>query len=518
MPQPALPDLIAAAAQADEPGFIPVSPIKPGGVDPLGLRQINFDLMDQVFPGLNNVARHIRPFVVVAWACRRAAQLAPNQGVDRIPVDDLVDFVNRIEVIYAWSQILRNPEAELPGRQFLARLLRVDRWTFGGPAWTKLCSARRDSTAFTAAINYGPGLKALGWVTPHTEHPRVLFATDDADPALDAFESVIADRLDHPAFCRFGAVEVTTSETKAWSESWALENLTDAEKRVMANMLRGTAAPPSRRSGCALMIEAAKYTSTAVAGAVRAAMAGAPSNFVPSSDLDGALKAWRRVQVRQLFRLSLEALFYWVFLEIGGGTKSTETLVTAFLVQATRRSADGTARDWLDATSVITAAPTALMDCIEDALDAPPHVDLASTIADGIAFCLAEPPPQELDHERADRLPLSRARREAGARVDAPARDFLRHVLESWVLAQHAYWSIGRGLADARAHGKTILRLKVVLDEGGWTHAPGVSRAAVPVPTADRLQTALNLVGECGLLPVLPTAVTEPIAQERPPD
>jgi hypothetical protein len=90
---------------------------------------------------LNNVARHIRPFVVVAWACRRAARLAGDKDADRIPVDDLVDFVNRIEVIYAWSQILRNPEVELPGRQFLARLLRVESTIFGGPEWKKLCSS-----------------------------------------------------------------------------------------------------------------------------------------------------------------------------------------------------------------------------------------------------------------------------------------------------------------------------------------------------------------------------------------
>ena len=57
-------------------------------------------------------------------------------------------------------------------------------------------------------------------------------------------------------------------------------------------------------------------------------------------------------------------------------------------------------------------------------------------------------------------------------------------------------------LADARAQGKTILRLNVVLDEGGWTHAPDVSQAPIPVPTADRLQTALNLVQECGFLSV----------------
>ena len=54
-----------------EPKFAAAVPARFGGVDPVGLRQINFDLLDQVFPGLNNVARHIRPFVVVTWAWRR---------------------------------------------------------------------------------------------------------------------------------------------------------------------------------------------------------------------------------------------------------------------------------------------------------------------------------------------------------------------------------------------------------------------------------------------------------------
>jgi len=77
---------------------------------------------------------------------------------------------------------------------------------------------------------------------------------------------------------------------------------------------------------------------------------------------------------------------------------------------------------------------------------------------------------------------------------------FIRHVLEYWVLAQHVYWSVGRGLADARARGKTLLRLKIVLEEGGWTLAPGVSRGSLPVPTPDRLETALGLATECGLV------------------
>jgi hypothetical protein len=66
-------------------------------------------------------------------------------------------------------------------------------------------------------------------------------------------------------------------------------------------------------------------------------------------------------------------------------------------------------------------------------------------------------------------------------------------------LAQHAYWSVGRGRADARAQGKTLLRLKVILDEQGWTLAPGLSRGSPPEPTPDRLRTMISLATESGL-------------------
>ena len=59
---------------------------------------------------------------------------------------------------------------------------------------------------------------------------------------------------------------------------------------------------------------------------------------------------------------------------------------------------------------------------------------------------------------------------------------------------------LGRGLADARARGKTILRLKVVLEDGGWTLTPGVASGSLPRPTADRLRTAISLAHECGFI------------------
>ena len=472
-----------------------------GGVDPLGLRQINFDLMDQVFPGLNNVARHIRPFVVVAWAWRRANQLAKDRGSDKIPVDHLQDFVDRIEVIYVWSQFLRNPEADLPGRQVLGNLLQAKEWPFGGSAWRQRREIRRYSTALTAPINYGPALKMLGWVKTHHKYSEILIPTAAASPALDAFEAKIADHLGHPAFNKFGSVVVTGKEARKWSEAWALEGVTKAEAHAMTEMLFGAGAPICRQMGGELMFAAAKHVSTINADLLRGTMAGPPSAFTPPAHLVGTWQAWRRIQVRQLFRLSLEALFYWTLVSLEGKPKGTDALVDEFLGQASSLPKRTSARKWLGAALSSATGPTELMKKIEEALNVPSVPVLAPSIAAGLAFCLADASQQEshFDFERPDRLPSFRARNEARAREEGSIKDFVRHVFESWVLAQHVYWSVGRGLADARAQGKTLLRLRIMLDEGGWTLAPGASHGSTPVPTPDRLRTMVSLARECGL-------------------
>jgi hypothetical protein len=499
MAQLSLAELTARAAAAEEPGFTPATAPKLGGVDPLGLRQVNFDLMDLVFPGLNNVARHVRPFVLVTWAWRRANQLAQSQGRRTIPVDHLRDFVDRIEVIYVWSQLLTDPSADLPGSQVLANLVQAKEWTFGGTAWHNRRQTRRYSTALTAPINYGPALKMLGWVQSHPEHPEVLIPIPVATPALDAFEARITDRLNHPAFNKFGSVTVTAAEARRWSNAWALDSPAKAERDVMNEMLFGAGAPVCRQRGGALMLAAAQYCRTIDVEALRAAMAGPPSRFKPPVSLLDTRQAWRTVQVRQLFRLSLEALLYWILTVLGDTPKSTDALVGSFLDRVPGAIKHGAARQWLAAMKPQTTGPTELMAEISTALGSSAN-DVPKAIIRGIAFCLAEPPEPENVFQRPDRLPVSRARREAQARENGLVRDFIRHVLESWVLAQHVYWSVGRGLADARAQGKTLLRLKVVLDEGGWAPAPGVSAGSVPLPTADRLQTMVSLASESGLL------------------
>lgn len=493
-----LSELTASSTAAEGFEVVPPSGLKVGGVDPLGLRQINFDLMDKVFPGLNNVARHIRPFVVVAWAWRRAHYLAAmrERAVDP---SLLVDFVDRIEVVYAWSQFLMDTNADLPGRQALDAVVRSDRYAFNGVEWDNRKKERRYSTAFTAAVNYGPGLKSLGWVGQHHIHSDLLVSLPATIRALNAFQALIADRLDHPVFSELGAASVTGEEVERWGEAWSLETVTEAEKETMAEMLFGTIAPATRKEGGGLMVEAVRHLGAEDVSAVRKAMAGEPTDFMASSGLGKAFSAWRGVQIRQLFRLAVEACFSWVLRSLDGGPMTSPAMAKAFLAQAGIESGAKTADAWLGANHLGEVGPTDLIDRISAAIAEPAKSGLPRAIVDAVAFCMAQASGEGETMERPDRLPLSKAKREADARKDTTAVEFARHVLESWVFAQHAYWSVGRGLADARSRERFILRLKVVMDEGGWTLAPGVSSAYFPRPTADRLQTALSLADECGL-------------------
>jgi hypothetical protein len=444
------------------------------------------------------VARHVRPFVVVTWAWRRAHKLAKALGVPEVSLrDQLLDFVDRVDVIYAWSQFLIDPKAELPGEQVLANLLKAPEWTFGGPAWVQRRKARRLSTALSAPINYGPALKMLGWLHPSTEYQGLMIPSDAATPALDAFEARMAGFLDHDAFSKFGTVVVTRDETKAWAPHWALDNVSDAEARVMRELLLGAPGPGGRREGAALILAAVAHVNSVGETLLRQAMEGAPSEFEPPPNLVPVRDAWRRVQMRQLFRLSLEAFLHWMVIKLEGRTLGSDALVAAFMEEAPTDAT--TTEEWLAENMPEDAGPTALMARLSEAMKAQDTAKTAKSICAGIAFSLSEDPGPDARAERADRLPVYRARHEAATRAQASPAEFIRHVLESWVLAQHAYWSVGRGLADARAGGKTLLRLRVILDEGGWTLTP-VKRGRPPGPTPDRLSTMMSLMTECGLL------------------
>lgn len=485
------------AANAIAPSVFPAASVKVGGVDPLGLRQLNYELMDTVLPGLNNVARHVRPFVVIAWAWRRAGHLAQQRGDTVVAVEEMLDFVDRIEVIFVASQLAGGGTPDLPGKDFLRDLLTDRSIVFDGEDWKKRRATRRNSTALSAAINYGPGIRSLGWVVPHPERRRVMLPSTAAEPALQAFEKRIARLLREDAFSRLGPVSVTKRQLETWAGYFAIDALTEEEKQVGATLLFGVPGTESRHDGVKLMINACAWVGSDTAEPVRAAMAGLPSGFVAPDGLEAAQTAWRRVQVRQLFRLALESLLQWMIVRLEGGPQSMDWIVQRLISESPPPDRRATCEQWIEAVRPASVGPTDLISRIGAALKEPELPALAASIIAGISFSLDESPEP---HGGTDRLPLRRAIVEFRAMRNGTISDFLRFVLESWVLAQHTQSSVTRGLGDARAGGKVLLRLKVILGEGGWELAPGATRRNPPAPTADRLETALSLARECDLL------------------
>ena len=492
-------ELLESASSTQEPQITDKIGISQGGVDPLGLRQINFGLMDRVLPDLNNVARHIRPYVVMAWAWRRVRRVLEREKMDSALDSQIRDFVDRIEALYAWSQFLADSGADLPGATAMRKLFEVKSYTFGGEEWERRRDMRRYSTGLISPLNYGPSLQTMGWLVRANEGTGIFRTPPELDPVLDAFEQKIKGELDHPAFNRLGPVKVKRQDAERWGKLWSMTKPLAIEREALFDRLGGPLAPPTRQHGIALA--RAGYMDLThqerELDDIRARMSDPPHAWNDPGACPPIAADWRAVQVRQVFRLALEGLFFWLVERLGDGPMHSPAVADEFIGELGKTHLPKTAGAWLFDT-VVKKNPVDVLTEIKSALRS--RDGLAAAIANGLRHSLHEAPAEALDFETFDRLPLARARKEAERWRELSPREFFVRVIESWVMAQHTYWCVNRGLADARGRGKTILRLRVVMDEGGWTQTPGTTLGNPPEPTPDRLETAISLLEECQLL------------------
>lgn len=487
-------EIIDESALANGPRVSELVRIRPGGVDPLGLRQINFNLMDQLLPQLNNVARHIRPLTVMAWAWRCAWKSAETIGLDKVPASTLREMVDRIEVIFVWSQLLVHDSVDLPGSAYLKTRLPESSYRFAGEHWTQMQKERRYSTALSAAVNYGPSLFNLCFARRGAQRDEVRLHPL-ADAALNSLDSLLGDQRNHSAFTKFGEVTVTQADLKLWGGLWDIEKITNAECEHIATTLGGKEAPLERQHGIRLLKTAIERIGVRGDSAVRKAMCDCGAAH-DNSQLQESTAVWRGIQARQLFRLTLEALLYWATVEVSDRPSTVERMASRFLEGT---PSEHTVEAWL----AIPADPDAV-DIIEPILELEKllrgRVDansLPSVIYQGLRAALAC---KAIDsNERQDRLPLERAQTEAKSFADKSPAQFMEYILSAWAIGQHVYWSVGRGIGDARRGQDRILRLKIVPDEAGLRIVPGANNSA-PRTTPDRLSTAITLLQEAGEL------------------
>ncbi|MER8643206.1 septum formation inhibitor-activating ATPase [Mesorhizobium sp. M1252] len=494
-----LSELLESASSTREPQILDEIGIRQGGVDPLGLRQINFGLMDRVLPNLNNVARHIRPYVLMAWAWRRVRRLLERGKKDGALDSEIRDFVDRIEALYAWSQFLIDPGADLPGAVAMRKLFEVKSYVFGGEEWERRRDMRRYSTGLVSPLNYGPSLQTMGWLVRADEGTGIFRTPPELDSVLDAFEQKIKGELDHPAFNRLGSVRVKREDAERWGKLWSMGKPLAIERKALFERLGGPLAALIRQQGIALA--RAGFNDLASQewelDEVRARMSDPPHAWDDPGNCPSITEDWRAVQVRQVFRLALEGLFFWFVERLGDGPMHSSAVANEFIGELGKKRLPRTAGAWL-LDNATKENPVNVLATIKRALHS--RTKLAAAIVDGLRHSLHEAPGEALDFETFDRLPLARARKEAESWRGLSPRDFFVRVLETWIMAQHTYWCVNRGLSDARGRGKTILRLRIVMDEGGWTQTPGTTLGNPPEATPDRLDTAINLLEECQML------------------
>jgi hypothetical protein len=491
--------LTEAAAGRSGPSTVEADPGKPSRIDPCGLRESNFGMMNQLCEGMNNVARHIRPFTVVAWSWKRALALATDLpgASDRLGL--IEDFVIRTETLFAWSCIL----ADIPGSQALSPLLKSESYRFGGKHWESLSEMRWGSTGLSAPANYGPGLKNYGWLRQHTGSSELLVPTEQSRTALDAFEAKIAPLLVHPAFSSLGEVDVTAEEAASWASVWGLGDLTEEERDFTARAITGDLSNGSRRDGVSCLLHAARTvapdapTTPEGVAAVRRAVSGDIEGFnVPADHAEAAAK-WRKLQIRQLFRLAVEGTLGWVLERLQDRPMHGDVLARAFLQEGGIDPWHPAREAWLDKVPASASINEAIAD-LQGTLREPGMPRFAAAAVHALALCLANAPATAEAFEIPERLPLPNAARQAQALAEWPARELARHVIENWVIAQHVYWAVGRGIQDARGRGNKLARLQVAMEEGGWQAMPNARLR--PDPTADRIKTALTLSSQARLI------------------
>jgi hypothetical protein len=440
---PSLEELLLETSQQLEARPVAAAKMGIGGVDPLGLRQINFELMDQVLPDLNNVARNIRPYIVMAWAWRRVKTIVKTTGLKGANAEQMRDFVDRIEAIYAWSQFLHQPLSDLPGLQAMQELMTASKYHFGVAQWAARRDMRRESTGTISPMNYGSTLRTPEWLVP-VESAAGAFQPDPAlDPALDEFEEAIRTDLAHEAFNKFGPVTVTREDAVRWGALWSLEGITDREREITYSRLIEKGSSKARREGIRLLLAAHEDLAETVptADALRMRMPDLPDAWHISALRPEISVQWRELQVRQLFRLVLKGLFYWTIGTLLKGSMTTQQIARAFIAELSA-GADHpkSAESWVTVPR-ITGNPVTFLRDIQIELErrARDPAQLATALLRGLTFSLAVAPTEAHPFESPDRLPLARARKTADAWKHLPPNEFLVRLIENWIMAQHAY-------------------------------------------------------------------------------
>lgn len=477
------------------PRVVAKPPLKPGGVDPLGLRQVNFDLMDRCIPGLNNTATRLRPYALLAWAWWKAAELARAEGSELVDPDRLKAYVDRVEVLFTVGHLLHGDFAGLLGSDTLrAEVANASEYDFASAKWRDFRRRRALNTSLMAPVSYGPSAKegaGLGYLSARSD--GTFAPTAEVMPAVIALDGLLADILEDDCLAALECGTIDVQRMRDLHQYWSMDDLTEEERQVGSSRLVRTQGDSGRAGTLRLVQEILKSIGKPLRiDEIRWHMALWNTDTVASDTEPDAASVWRAIQAQQLHRLSLEALLVWL-LDTTKSRPHQLRELAAMLAETASMDGGATFGDWLsdaERNDEGVGDPVVALEQIE-AVRQRERPDLAlDGLRIALAICGEVAGDRRLYDGAADRLPLRRALQRARRIADLPLVDGFEILLSEWVIGQHLYWAVGRSGDDTQ-------RLRLMLDEGGWLAFSSYANAN---PTPDRLATLLSLGVDAGIV------------------
>lgn len=511
------------------PTFVPPLKQHSGGVDFLGLRQVNLDLRDHCLPGFNNRTHWIRPFSLVSWIYWKFYQLCKAAGIEEPTDVDLRRFMQKTETLFTWGHKLHSVgdlpgiDADPPKKGEGTVSLRFEEW-----------GRNATNTSLMAAVNYGPAMKThggLNFIDPVESSSGKFFKVVGNGKALAVALDALLESGLQPNSPLASLKGHTGNKNDALSlyPLWTILKPSKEERIAFrnsffdANRVGGKDGLAKRSTTLALIISLLEQSDRPLSvEEIRKVLiyCKVPGTkrvrLTPS--LSAARYRWLVFQIRQAQRLAFEALLAWIEQQVlWEGEKDITKIVSKAVSLLTERAIGGKA----SAVERIMNSLWKGLDGVEDVLakgfvdDEFCLIELATKLENEIKNKESAIVPLSirmlllsahmaaqlrevsdvgpmLEHGGPDRISLGYWNDTVSNRcAKMPFGEFMMFVLENLVLSQHL------SVATRRYDGGTQ-RLRLALEEEGLvalTNLPWKPRA-----TPDKLHSALSLMSECALV------------------
>lgn len=511
-----------------QPYFVPPFRAENTGVDYLGLRQANLDLVYQFIPGINNVTKYVRPYSMLCWTAWAFAQQMIATKREHFDLGEFRAFREKVEILFNWSHRIVGTKRGLVGSDSKPPESNRGRVPLSFDGWAR-------NVSWLDAVNYGPSIKAdsgLGLAVSPT--PGVIAVTSEGEELAKAIEERMqrsgATRLFEPT-----VVSAREAEVAELHEVWNVEKPSGKERAVLRQALfEGTShAQPEfarARAWAKELIELvlSRSKEPLSPAEVRGCLArGLDSNGRPIKIADSLMahsRLFQVLQIRQVQRFSHEVLFSWMERKIlvesareseTLASEATRALAAAPMLQQSQspgaalekyarwsRSGGGTLiAGYRDQDLDLFALSDKIQDDLFNAgAGVLPDETVGRCLVALIGCAVAateledvEVAKRHLEVGGRARVSLAHWKRYLAERKALPWFDTLQDFIETYLLSQHLATATRR-----QEQGKQ--RLRIAIEQEGLT--PLIPRNLVwrPVMSPDRLGALMSLMADCGIL------------------